>query len=87
MRDTSNVSEPDTLSSTKDRLQDLRKAHSRELEDIYDAHAHDYHREALDRYLAKDDTQYLVKGENNPALVGSYTKLDVSSLCTNDSEI
>jgi predicted outer membrane protein len=79
MKDAIDTSESETLSATKDRLKDLRKAHSKELEDIYDAHAQEYHREALDRYFAKDDTQYLVKGENNPVAVGSYTKLSVRS--------
>jgi len=54
----------------------MRTAHSKELEDIYDSHTQDYHREALDRYLTKDDTQYLAKGENNPLAVASYTQLD-----------
>jgi hypothetical protein len=67
----------DNLAETMENLNKLREEHARDLEMMYDMHARDYEREALDRYLSRDDTQYLAKAENNPVLVKSYSKLDV----------
>jgi hypothetical protein len=65
------------LQALKERISDLQKHHSDDLERLYESQAQDYLQEARDRYVAKDDTQYLVKGENNSTAKASYGRLDV----------
>jgi hypothetical protein len=68
---------PATLASATEKLKELREQHVRDLTMMYDMHAGAYEQEALDRYLSRDDAQYLAVGENNPVLVEGYAKLDV----------
>jgi hypothetical protein len=71
------VEQTDSVASVKERIKDVEKSHCDDLERLYHSQAAAYLEEAMDRYLAKDDLQYLVKGENNPTAVSSYAKLDV----------
>src|ERR1700722_2398716 len=68
----------DELQRVKERIKALEKGHSDDLERLYISQGRDYLQEALDRYMSKDDTQYLVKGENNLDAKESYGRLDVS---------
>lgn len=60
------------------QLAELQKQHLIDLQRLYDVHAGEYHDEAMDRYLSKDDSQYLVQGERDPEYIQIYAKLDVS---------
>lgn len=72
------LEKPDDLSNLKERMNELKQQHLDDLQRMYASHAEDYFDDAMDRYLAKDDLQYLVQGENNPVAIASYAKLDVS---------
>ncbi|GLB43315.1 hypothetical protein LshimejAT787_1302160 [Lyophyllum shimeji] len=67
--------EPDTAARIKERITDLEKQHLSDLQRLYLWHAEEYLDEALDRYLSKDDLQYLAEGENNLMLEESYAQL------------
>jgi hypothetical protein len=67
----------DDLAESMDKLSKLREEHDRDLANMYDLHAVEYEQEMLDRYLSRDDTQYLSKAENNPVLLKSYSRLEV----------
>jgi hypothetical protein len=66
----------DELQALKQLIKDLKERHSNHLEHLYACQAQDYLQEARDRYTAKDDSQHLVKGENNPTLKTSYGRLE-----------
>jgi hypothetical protein len=68
----------ETLAGVKERIAALQEQHNADLERMYAWHAAEYLQEAKDQYLSKDESLYLAKGENNPALVASYEKLEVS---------
>ena len=70
----------DDLANLKERIKDLQRQHCDDLDRLYHWQAEGYLGEAMDKYLAKDDLQYLVEGENNPTSVSSYAKLDVEDL-------
>ena len=69
-----------TLNETRERIAAVRAMHLGDLQRMYALHAEEYLEEAMDQYLAWDEGMYLAEGENNPVLVGSYKKLDVSVL-------
>jgi hypothetical protein len=69
---------PVTLNETRERIAAVRARHLGDLQRMYAFHAEEYLEEAMDQYLAWDEKMYLAEGENNPVLVGSYKKLDVS---------
>lgn len=66
---------PDTLSSLKQRVNELDLRHTRDLERLYDHQAQRYLDDAYDRYLQYDDTQ--VGPESRAEFV---EQLDVSGL-------
>lgn len=70
------VDQEDNITNVKERIKDLEKKHCNDLERLYQWQAQDYQNEAEDMRVAKDDSQYLVQGENNPTIVSSYAKLD-----------
>ncbi|KAG5642109.1 hypothetical protein DXG03_003608 [Asterophora parasitica] len=66
----------DTVSSIKQRIVDLHEQHISDMQRLYTWHAEEYHDEAFNHYLAKDDLQYPADGENNPVLKESYAELE-----------
>ena len=69
---------PVTLEETRERISAVRARHLGDLQRMYALHAEEYLEEAMDQYLSWDEGMYLAEGENNPVLMGSYKKLDVS---------
>ncbi|KAF8074644.1 hypothetical protein FPV67DRAFT_1474339 [Lyophyllum atratum] len=67
---------PDTTSTLKQRIAELQKQHLSDLQRLYAWHAEEYLDQALDRYLSKDDLQYLAEGEDDPMLKQGYAQLD-----------
>ncbi|KAF8877909.1 hypothetical protein BD779DRAFT_1556259 [Infundibulicybe gibba] len=65
-----------SASSLKGHIKDLQAQHSSDLQRLYTAHAEEYLDDAREKYLSRDDSQYLVPGENNPSTLASYKKLD-----------
>jgi len=79
--DASNAADkPTELEIVTQRINELRKQHLDDLDRLYESQAQDYLQEAMDKYLSKDDSQFLVKGENNLTAKLSYAKLDVRGL-------
>jgi hypothetical protein len=68
---------PDKAEDWHSAIRDLQKQHLDDLEQLYEAQAQDYLQEAMDRYHSKDDSQFLMRGENNYLAKSSYAKLDV----------
>lgn len=72
------VETPEDAAYIKAQIAEVQSQHLSDLQRIHTVQAEEYLDEAWARYLSKDDTQYLVQGENNPTALESYAKLDVS---------
>ncbi|KAF7430657.1 hypothetical protein PC9H_006366 [Pleurotus ostreatus] len=67
---------PDGLEMFKQRVAEVKSQYADDLAALQRLHGEEYHEDALDKFLSKDESQYLVPSENNPTAVAAYKAME-----------
>jgi len=69
--------EPETTSTIRRRIDDLKTQHAKDMESLYAYYAHVYRQEQEDLRISRDDPASPLE-QDDPAILGDSTALDVS---------